>query len=54
MLKHNPKLNKLWQKARKIKKDDGMVYLDWRTSASKEFSKELLKTLLTSTSEEDK
>ncbi|HDY68416.1 MAG TPA: hypothetical protein ENH85_11570 [Candidatus Scalindua sp.] len=37
MLKHNPKLRKLWNKAPKRKVGEGIETLDMRYKASKEF-----------------
>ena len=44
MLKHHPKLKKLWKKAPKIGKGS-IVSLDMRSKKSKEFLKEFSRTL---------
>ena len=42
MLKHNPKLKRLWNKAPKIRKGD-MITLDRRYKVTREFGEELVK-----------
>jgi hypothetical protein len=37
MLKHNPKLKKLWSRAKKKKDKDGNITLDMRYKTSKEY-----------------
>lgn len=45
MLKHNPKLKKLWDKAKKTKLDCGYIRLDNRAKSTQNFLKEFSNSL---------
>ena len=53
MLKHNPKLNKLWRNAKKRKGEYGEVTLDMRHKSSKDFIKGFGDYIKESVKEED-